>query len=80
MKDFFKKLLDLWIEFGKLLNKIVSPVALTIIYTVAFGISSLVSRISGNDLLHKKFTGPSYWKEIEHKKEDMKLEDYARQF
>jgi len=80
MRDVFKKLLDLWIEFGKLLNKIVSPIALSLIYFVAFGLASIASKINGSDLLGRKFEGPSYWKEIEHVKKERTVDDFTRQF
>ncbi len=80
MKNFFKKLLDLWIEFGKLLNKIVSPIALSLIYFAIFGFSFLVSKIKGADLLNRNASGESYWVNVAEHKEALSVDDYTRQF
>jgi Saxitoxin biosynthesis operon protein SxtJ len=52
-----------WMWFGGLLNKIVSPIVLGIIFFVVFAPVGLLFRLRGRDLLNRKFdaSAPSYW-------------------
>ena len=53
----------LWFRFGELLHRIVSPVALGVIYFGAITPYALVMRLFGRDalLLRKSSARPSYW-------------------
>src|SRR4029077_4175934 len=53
----------LWFRFGELLHRIVSPVALGVIYFGAITPYAMVMRLFGRDelLLRKGPAGPSYW-------------------
>lgn len=52
-----------WMWFGGLLNRIVSPIVLGIIFFVVFAPVGLFFRLRSRDLLNRKFdpTAPSYW-------------------
>lgn len=53
----------LWMRFGLLLNKIVSPIVLGAIFYLVFAPVGLLFRIIGRDALHRSFDArrPSYW-------------------
>ena len=52
-----------WMRFGELLNKIVSPVVMGVIYFVIFTPVAIVMRLAGRDALSLRLdkTLPSYW-------------------
>lgn len=52
-----------WMYFGALLNMIVSPVIMGLIYFIVFTPVSLFFRVTGRDALRRSFDGklPSYW-------------------
>lgn len=52
-----------WMRFGLLLNKIVSPIMLGVIFYVVFAPVGLLFRLIGRDALHRKFDRQraSYW-------------------
>lgn len=52
-----------WMWFGGLLNRIVSPVVLGIIFFLVFTPVALLFKIRGRDLLNRTFESslPSYW-------------------
>ncbi len=54
-----------WMYFGALLNMIVSPIIMGVIYFVVFTPVALFFRITKRDALNRKFDGalPSYWLE-----------------
>jgi hypothetical protein len=57
---FFNKL---WMQFGLLLGKIISPVVLSIIFFGVFASTGFLMRLFGRDLLNLKFKKKlSYWK------------------
>ena len=64
----FPKLLSklniLWMQFGELLSKIVSPIALGIVFFVAITPFALIMRVLGKRGLDLKFepNSGSYWK------------------
>jgi large-conductance mechanosensitive channel len=53
-----------WMRFGELLNKIVSPVVMAVIFFVVFTPVALVMRLTGRDALARRYepASPSYWK------------------
>jgi hypothetical protein len=53
----------LWMAFGRLLHKIVSPVILGLLFLVAVVPTGLILRLTGKDPLRLKFDrqAPSYW-------------------
>jgi hypothetical protein len=53
----------LWMKFGLLLGKIVSPIALGVLFYLVFTPIGLLMRLLGKDPLRLKFdrTGDSYW-------------------
>ena len=75
-----KVLLSYWKKFAKGIGIVQTTIILFIIYIIAVGPISLISKISGKDLLDRKFkwSNSSYWK----KKEEtpFKLENFLRQF
>jgi hypothetical protein len=53
-----------WMRFGELLNKIVSPVVMGVIFFVVFTPVALFMRVTGRDALARRYepAAPSYWK------------------
>jgi len=53
-----------WMRFGELLNKIVSPVVMGVIFFVVFAPVALFMRLTGRDALARRYEPalPSYWK------------------
>lgn len=53
----------LWMQFGILLGRIVSPIVLFLLYVVAIVPTGLVLRLRGKDPLHRRFdpAAASYW-------------------
>jgi len=53
-----------WMRFGELLNKIVSPVVMGVIFFVVFTPVALFMRLTGRDALARRYEPalPSYWK------------------
>ncbi|HYL87270.1 MAG TPA: SxtJ family membrane protein [Burkholderiales bacterium] len=56
-----------WMRFGELLNKIVSPVVMAVIFFVVFTPVAFVMRLAGRDALARRYEPalPSYWKRRE---------------
>jgi len=53
---------NLWIKFGELLGRVVSPVVMFFIYFFFLTPLAIIIRLFGKDLLKLKFTkNPSYW-------------------
>ena len=53
---------NLWLKFGTLLGRIVSPIVLFLVYFVFITPLAVIIRLFGKDLLRKKFNkSPSYW-------------------
>ena len=53
---------NLWLKFGTLLGRIVSPIVMFLIYFVFITPLAVIIRLFGKDLLRKKFNkSPSYW-------------------
>ena len=53
---------NIWLKFGTLLGRIVSPIVLFLVYFVFITPIAVIIRLSGKDLLKKKFNkSPSYW-------------------
>jgi hypothetical protein len=52
-----------WMKFGDLLHRVVSPVVLGIIYFVVFTPVGVVMRLSGRDAMNRRFDSglQSYW-------------------
>jgi hypothetical protein len=52
-----------WMHFGLLLNKIVSPIVFGVIFYVVFAPVGLLFRLTGRDVLHRSFdrARASYW-------------------
>lgn len=52
-----------WMRFGALLNRIVSPVVLGLIYFAVFTPVAVVMRLAGRDAMRRRFepARPSYW-------------------
>ena len=53
-----------WMRFGELLNKIVSPVVMGVIFFFVFTPVALFMRLTGRDALARRYEPalPSYWK------------------
>ena len=53
-----------WMRFGELLNRIVSPVVMAVIFFVVFTPVAFVMRLTGRDALARRYepAAPSYWK------------------
>tara|TARA_Y100000758_G_scaffold46398_1_gene29782 strand:- start:590 stop:973 length:384 start_codon:yes stop_codon:yes gene_type:complete len=53
---------NLWLKFGTLLGRIVSPIVMFLVYFVFITPLAVIIRLLGKDLLRKKFNKlPSYW-------------------
>ena len=53
---------NLWLKLGTLLGRIVSPIVMFLVYFVFITPLAVIIRLSGKDLLRKKFNkSPSYW-------------------
>ena len=53
---------NLWLKFGTLLGRIVSPIVMFLVYFVFITPLAVIIRLFGKDLLRKKFNkSPSYW-------------------
>ena len=53
---------SLWIKFGELLGKIISPLVMAFIYFLIITPIAIIIRLSRKDLLKTKFnSSPSYW-------------------
>ena len=63
----------LWIKFGLLLGKVISPLIMGIIFFLVVTPTALIMRIIGKDLLNLKFNNKkSYWIEKTGPKSKMK--------
>jgi saxitoxin biosynthesis operon SxtJ-like protein len=53
-----------WMKLGDLLNRVVSPVVMAVIFFVVFTPVALVMRAMGRDALARRYepAAPSYWK------------------
>jgi hypothetical protein len=53
----------LWIGFGALLGRIISPIMLFLVYCIAVVPTGLIMRLTGKDPLHRRFDrdAGSYW-------------------
>lgn len=53
-----------WMRFGDLLNKVVSPVVMGVIFFAVFTPVALVMRLAGRDALARRYepASPTYWK------------------
>jgi hypothetical protein len=53
----------LWMKFGELLHRVVSPVVLGVIFYGVFTPIGFVMRMTGRDTMKRKFepTAPTYW-------------------
>ena len=53
-----------WMKFGELLNRIVSPVVMAVIFLVVFTPAALVMRALRRDALARRYepAAPTYWK------------------
>jgi hypothetical protein len=56
-----------WMKFGELLNRVVSPIAMGIIFFAVFTPVAIVMRLAGRDALARGYerAAPSYWKRRE---------------
>ena len=56
-----------WMKFGGLLNRIVSPIVMAVIFFVVFTPVALVMRAFGRDALARRYepAAPTYWKRRE---------------
>ena len=53
---------NLWLKFGTLLGRIVSPIVMFLVYFVFITPLAVIIGLFGKDLLRKKFNkSPSYW-------------------
>ena len=53
---------NLWLKFGTLLGRIVSPIVMFLVYFVFITPLAVIIRLFGKDLLRTKFNkSPSYW-------------------
>ena len=53
---------NLWLKFGTLLGRIVSPIVMFLVYFAFITPLAVIIRLFGKDLLRKKFNkSPSYW-------------------
>jgi len=52
-----------WMAFGLLLGRIISPIMLFLVYVIAVVPTGLIMRVLGKDPLHRRFdrAAPSYW-------------------
>ena len=53
-----------WMKFGELLNMIVSPIVMGVIFFAVFTPVAMVMRLAGRDVLDRSFDAkaPTYWK------------------
>jgi len=53
----------LWMAFGLLLGRIISPIMLFLVYCIAVVPTGLIMRLTGKDPLHRRFDrkATSYW-------------------
>ena len=56
-----------WMKFGELLNRIVSPIVMGIIFFAVFTPVAIFMRLTGRDALDRAYhpAAPSYWKRRE---------------
>ncbi len=61
--DWLAPLNRLWMKFGELLHRVVSPVVLGVIFYGVFTPIGFVMRMSGRDTMKRKFEpkAPTYW-------------------
>ena len=68
----FKPLTKLWIKFGELIGKFISPIVIGLIYFVILTPIGLLMRLFNKDLLNLKFSKESsYWIKRETKLNSM---------
>ena len=53
-----------WMKFGELLNRVVSPIVMAVIFFAVFTPVAIVMRLAGRDALARRYepAAPSYWK------------------
>ena len=73
MKNLLKPLNKIWYRFGILLGKLISPIAMFIIFFLIVTPIGLLMRIFGKDILGLKFNkNKTYWIKKEHDSNRMK--------
>ena len=70
--DLFTFLNKLWIKFGILLGKILSPIVMGLIFFVVVTPTGMLLRILQKDVMSLKRGDSSYWIKRENKLESMK--------
>src|SRR5690242_17993536 len=69
----------LWFRFGELLGKVVSPIALSVIYFAVLTPIACISRLFGRDEIQlRRQAGPTYW--ISRNPPGPKGESFRNQF
>jgi hypothetical protein len=66
MKGFIKGFLKGMHEFGLTIGVIINSILLGITYYIGIGISKIIIKLSGKNLLDLKFNKKSYWKPVKH--------------
>ena len=53
-----------WMKFGEVLNRVVSPIVMGVIFFAVFTPVAIVMRLAGRDALARRYepAAPSYWK------------------
>ena len=58
----------LWLKFGYLLSRIISPIVLSIIFFIIITPINIVSKLFGNKYLERKYNSKkTYWKDLKNK-------------
>jgi len=76
LEPFYK----VWMKVARLIGEVISTVVLSICFYLLFGITGIIFRLLGKDLLDRKLdpARESYWHKIERKEFDPK--NYLKQF
>ena len=76
---YFNRITKLWLRFGDILGRVVSPITLGLIFFILIAPIGMLTRLFGRDeLLLKRANKRSYW--LMRDKNNDKLNSFKRQF
>ena len=76
---YFNRITKLWLRFGDILGRVVSPITLGLIFFILIAPIGMLTRLFGRDeLLLKKKNKKSYW--LARQKTDEKFNSFEKQF
>ncbi len=60
MSNLLSQVQKLWSQWHRIITRAVTQIALTLVYLIGIGLTSLVAKLFGKKFLHAKFTDSSW--------------------